>query len=135
MILLMTTAQPENSPWGAANRIPPIGLAYVAAALEKASFEVELVDNYLLNKPTDYVESEVKRLNPEIVGVSCSSNTYQRAVETAKAVKETLPSCKLVVGGPHPSIMPESMLDHPEIDYVVLGEGERAMTELTAHIT
>lgn len=134
MILLMTTAQPANSPWGTANRIPPIGLAYVAAALEKADFEVTLIDNYLLNEPADYIKSEVERLKPEIVGVSCSSNTYQRAVETAKAVKEAHPSCKLVVGGPHPSIMHESMLQHPEIDYVVLGEGERAMTELSTHI-
>lgn len=131
----MTTAQPANSPWGTANRIPPIGLAYVTAALEKADFEVTLIDNYLLNKQTDEIKSEIRRLNPEIVGVSCSSNTYQRAVETAKAVKEALPSCKLVVGGPHPSIMPESMLEHPEIDYVVMGEGERAMTELSTHIT
>ncbi len=131
----MTTAQPEDSPWGTANRIPPIGLAYVAAALEKAEFEVTLIDNYLFNKPVKYIQSEVKKLEPEIVGVSCSSNTYQRAVETAKAVKEAYSSCKLVVGGPHPSIMPESMLQHPEIDYVVMGEGERAMTQLTTRIT
>lgn len=131
----MTTAEPENSPWGTANRIPPIGLAFVAANLEKTGFEVTLLDNYLLNKSTDEIKSELKKLNPEIVGVSCSSNTYKRAIETAVAVKEALHSCKLVVGGPHPSIMPESMLQHPQIDYVVLGEGERAMAQLATHIT
>jgi radical SAM superfamily enzyme YgiQ (UPF0313 family) len=45
------------------------------------------------------------------------------------------PSCKVVVGGWHPSYLPDSMLQHPEIDYVVVGEGERAMVELAAHIT
>jgi anaerobic magnesium-protoporphyrin IX monomethyl ester cyclase len=134
VILLMTTAPPAWSPWGAAHRIPPLGLAYVAAALEKGGFEVEILDNYMLNKPIEDVKLEVKRLTPEIVGIGCSSNTYQRCVETAKAVKEVLPSCKVVVGGPHPSFMPDSMLQHPEIDYVVMGEGERAMVALANNI-
>src|SRR3972149_5959480 len=130
----MTTAPPEKSPWGAANRIPPLGLAYIAAVLEKEGFEVEILDNYMLNKPIEDVKLQVKKLNPEIVGITCSSNTYQRCVETAKAVKEVLPSCKVVVGGPHPSFMPDSMLQHPEIDYVVIGEGERAMVGLAKNI-
>ena len=131
----MTTAQPSNSPWGTANRELPLGLAYIGAVLEKEGFEVEIFDNYLLNKSIDAIKLEIKRLAPEIVGITCSSNTYQRCVETAKAVKEVLPSCKVVVGGPHPSIMPESMLQHPEIDYVVLGEGELAIVELATGIT
>src|SRR4030067_112553 len=130
MIFLMTTAPPEKSPCVIANKIPPLGLAFVAAALEKDGFKVEMLDNYLLNKSINDVKQTVKRLSPEIVGIGCSSNTYQRCVETAKAVKEVLPSCKVVVGGWHPSCMPETMLKHPEIDYVVMGEGERAMVNL-----
>jgi anaerobic magnesium-protoporphyrin IX monomethyl ester cyclase len=131
----MTTAPPEKGPWIHGRRFLPIGLAYVAAALEKIGFQVDMLDNYLLEKPIDEVKSELKRLNPEIVGITCSSATYSRCVETAKAVKETLPSCKVVVGGWHPSYEPESMLQHSEIDYVVIGEGERAMVELATHIS
>jgi radical SAM superfamily enzyme YgiQ (UPF0313 family) len=115
--------------------VPPLGLAYVAAALEKAGFHAEIFDNYQLKKPIDYVKLEIKRLDPDIVGITCSSVTYQRCVETAKAVKEVKPSCKVVVGGWHPSYLPDSMLQHPEIDYVVVGEGERAMVELATLIT
>jgi len=135
VILLMTTAPSKKSPWGLPKRLPPLGLAYVAAALEKAGFQVEILDNYQLKKPIDYVKLEIERLSPEIVGITCGSVTYKRCIETAKAVKEVLPSCKVVVGGWHPSYMPDSMLQHPEIDYVVLGEGERAMVELTTNIT
>ena len=131
----MTTAPPENSPWSVPIRLPPLGLSYVAAALEKADFKVEMLDNYLLQKPIDDVKQMVKKLNPEIVGITCSSASYPRCVETAKAVKEALPSCKVVVGGWHPSYMPETMLQHPEIGYVVIGEGERTMAELATYIT
>jgi len=130
----MTTAPPLNSPWGVSGRLPPLGLAYVAAALEKADFQVEILDNYHIKKPIEDVKLEIKRLEPEIVGITCGSVTYRRCIETAKAVKEVLPSCKIVVGGWQPSYMPESLLQHPEIDYLVMGEGERAMVELANNI-
>ncbi len=130
----MTTAPPLKSPWGMAGKLPPLGLAYVAAALEKNGFHVEIFDNYLLERPIEEVKLEVRKRAPEIVGITCSSLTYTRCVETAKAVKEACPSCKVVVGGPHPSYMPQTMLEHEEIDYVVIGEGEQAMVNLVASI-
>jgi anaerobic magnesium-protoporphyrin IX monomethyl ester cyclase len=135
LILLMTTSLPEKSPWGFTEKLPPLGLAYVAASLEKNGFQVDIFDNYLFERPIEEVKSEVKKRSPEIVGITCSSLTYSRCIETAKAVKELYPSCKVVVGGPHPSYMPQTMLDYTEIDYVVIGEGERAMAQLAASIT
>jgi radical SAM superfamily enzyme YgiQ (UPF0313 family) len=131
----MTTAPPLKSPWGMAGKLPPLGLAYVAAALEKDGYQVEIYDNYLLEQPIEEVKSEVRKRSPEIVGIACSSLTYERCIETAKAVKEACPSCKVVVGGPHPSYMPQTLLEHEEVDYVVIGEGEHAMVQLTASIT
>ena len=135
VILLMTTPPPESSPWGVPAKVPPFGLAYVASALEKAGFTVEVLDNYQLQNTVDKVKQEIKKHGPEIVGISCSSVTYQKCVETAKVVKEVKPSCKVVAGGWHPSFVPESMLQHPEIDYVVIGEGENSMVELATYIT
>ena len=131
----MTTAPPEKSPWGMAGKLPPLGLAYVAGALEKSGYSVEIFDNYLMERSIEEVKLEVRKRQPEIVGITCSSLTYTRCIETAKAVKEACPSCKVVVGGPHPSYMPQTMLQHQEIDYVVIGEGEQAMVQLVASIT
>jgi len=131
----MTTAPPEDSPWIFGRKLPPLGLAYIGAALEKADFQVEIIDNYMHRKPINYIKSEVRRLAPEIVGMTCGSVTYQPCIKAAKAIKEVLPSCKVVVGGWHPSYLPDSMLQHPEIDYVVMGEGERAIVELANCIT
>jgi radical SAM superfamily enzyme YgiQ (UPF0313 family) len=130
----MTTAPPENAPWYLGRKFPPLGLSYVAAALGKTGFEVQVLDNYLLKLPIADVQNHVKKLNPEIVGITCSSATYHKCVETAAAIKAVSPHTKIVVGGWHPSYMPDSMLDHPEIDYVVMGEGERAMVELATYL-
>ena len=135
MILLINPAPPPGSPWYIGQKVPPLGLAYVAAALEKEGFLVEIVDNYLLEKPIEYVKQRVRILSPQVVGITCNSVSYKGCIETAKAVKEVLSSCKVVVGGPHPSYLPESMLQHQEVDYVVMGEGERAMAKLAAGLT
>jgi anaerobic magnesium-protoporphyrin IX monomethyl ester cyclase len=135
MILLMTTAPPENGAWILGKRLPPIGLMYVASALEKAGFEVEMLDNYLMKKPVEEVKAFIAQKQPSIVGITCGSATYPRCVETAKAIKEVKPNCKIVVGGWHASYMPDSLLAHSEIDYVVMGEGERAISQLAKVIT
>jgi anaerobic magnesium-protoporphyrin IX monomethyl ester cyclase len=131
----MTTAPPPHSPWGLSGKLPPLGLAYVGAALEKADFQVQILDNYNIRKPIEEVKKEIERLEPEIVGITCGSVTYRPCIETAKAVKEVLPSCKVVVGGWQPTYMPESLLQHKEIDYLVMGEGEHAIVELADSIT
>ncbi len=126
----MTPAPPTKGPWIHGRRFVPMGLAYVAAALEKNGFQVQLLDNYLLEKPIEEVKAEVAKLNPKMVGITCSSVTYSRVIETAKAVKEIVSDCKIVVGGWHASYEPETLLKNPEVDYVVMGEGERAMVQL-----
>jgi anaerobic magnesium-protoporphyrin IX monomethyl ester cyclase len=135
IVLLMTTAPPENGAWYLGKRLPPIGLMYVAAALEKAGFKVQMLDNYLMKKSTEEIKQLITQVNPEIVGITCGSATYPRCVETSKAIKQVKPDCKIVVGGWHASYMPDSLLANSEIDYVVMGEGERAISELAAAIT
>jgi anaerobic magnesium-protoporphyrin IX monomethyl ester cyclase len=130
----MTTSPPENGAWYLGKRLPPIGLMYIAAALEKAGFEVQMLDNYLMKKSANEIKQLVKNLNPKIVGITCGSATYARCVETAKAIKEVSPNCKIIVGGWHASYVPDSLLANQEIDYVVMGEGERAITQLATCI-
>ncbi|HEY9754635.1 MAG TPA: cobalamin-dependent protein, partial [Oculatellaceae cyanobacterium] len=133
-ILLMTTAPPEKDTWYHGKRLPPLGLMYVASALEKAGFTVQMLDNYLMNKPLAEVKELITKLDPMMVGLTCGSATYARCVETAKLIKETKPTCTVVVGGWHASYLPETLLSHPEIDYAVMGEGERAITRLATAI-
>ena len=64
-VLLMTTAPPENGAWYLGKRLPPIGLMYVAAALEKAGFKVQMLDNYLMKKSTEEIKQLITKLTLE----------------------------------------------------------------------
>jgi anaerobic magnesium-protoporphyrin IX monomethyl ester cyclase len=134
-VLLMTTAPPSGAPWYLGKKLPPLGLSFVAGSLEKAGFQVQVLDNYMLNKSFEEVKELVKKMGPDIVGITCGSATFRRCVQTAQAIKEALPTCKVVVGGWHASYVPDSILEIPEIDYVIMGEGEQAMVELATQLT
>jgi anaerobic magnesium-protoporphyrin IX monomethyl ester cyclase len=131
----MTTAPPSNAPWYLGRKLPPLGLAFVAGYLEKSGFQVEILDNYMLNKPIQEVKQIIASKKPQVVGITCGSATFHRCIETATAIKEVDPKCKVVVGGWHASYAPDSLLEQNVVDYVVMGEGEQAMAELSTYIT
>jgi radical SAM superfamily enzyme YgiQ (UPF0313 family) len=130
----MTTAPPSDAPWFHGKRLPPLGLMYVAASLEQAGHEVQMLDNYLMQQSIEEVQQLVLKLQPAIVGITCGSATYKKCIETAKAIKQVTPQCRIIVGGWHASYMPENLLETPEIDYAVMGEGEQAIVDLASFL-
>ncbi len=109
-------------------RFPPLGLGYVAAALKKRGFEVELVDCTFLTL-SEAVE-RVKWAKAQITGFYSMFSMKKTTLELATAIKNAcLGDCGLlVVGGPLPSWNPKSFLDI--FDVVAVGEGEETIVEL-----
>ena len=78
----------------------------------------------------DAIEQDIALLAPDIVGISSLFTAYFReALEVAKRVKQRL-NIPVVLGGSHVSAVPETVLSHPAVDYVIRGEGERPLVEL-----
>lgn len=113
------------------NPYPPLGIAYLAAVMEKNNYyDVRIFDFSLYSeKDLDIKINEVVDFQPDIVGITCMTNTYSNALEIAKRLKKRL-DVPIVAGGPHPSIYPKDTLKNPEIDFVVIGEGEYTALEL-----
>lgn len=128
-LMLINPHPTDDSPFYVGEKLPPLGLAFLASVLRKNGFEVGIFDNYLFRKSVNEVVKIIKRRDPSMVGITCSSMTYQPCVRLAEKIKEEL-SVPIVVGGPHPTVLRETMLQHSFIDYVVLGEGEYTLLEL-----
>jgi len=78
-----------------------------------------------------YIEREAKKSNAPLVGISSLFTAYsEEALEVAGIVRRALPESKIVLGGHHPTVIPQAVLQCGEIDYVIRGEGEAAMVEL-----
>jgi len=77
------------------------------------------------------IESTLKDINPDIIFSSCLTDSRLSSFKLAKIAKDLNPSVINVVGNAHATAMYEQILDnYPEIDYVVLGEGEITCLEL-----
>ena len=112
---------------------PPLGLAYLASALEEKGHEVKIVDSLAMGYDLEAVEKSIKRFDPELVGITATTPAIYDAYRVANVAKQINPNCLTVLGGPHATFTAvETLAECPQIDVVVKGEGEQAMVELAS---
>jgi radical SAM superfamily enzyme YgiQ (UPF0313 family) len=115
------------------NRMVPIGLLSIASYLEANGLEV-LVHDCLGPGAPETIEANVARvlsLEPDLVGFSTTTSGFLDAYEMARRIREARPAVKNVFGGIHVSGLGAPLMERfPEIDHLVLGEGERTLLEL-----
>jgi anaerobic magnesium-protoporphyrin IX monomethyl ester cyclase len=115
---------------------PLIGLATMAAVLEKNGYEVAVVDCPRLHMTHEDLKREIVRLEPDIVGITCVTATFPSALQVARVIKESNSRTLIALGGPHATFMDRQILsEEPEVDIVVRGEGEQTILELASHVS
>ncbi len=113
----------------------PIGLAYIAAVGEQKGWEVEIIDAEAMRYSLGDIEREISRLQPDVIGITCTTPLYPIAAKIAKIAKAINPQIKTILGGPHINAMPEDSLSKsPMVDIVVFGEGEATFSELLDYL-
>lgn len=111
----------------------PLGILAVATPLIRAGFEVVLIDSTITPDFKQRVLTEVQ--DALCLGISLVTGPMIReTVEIARAVKAWDPDFPIVLGGWHPSLLPQQTLEAPYLDYIVRGQGEDAFLELVNHI-
>lgn len=112
--------------------IPNIGFGYLATAVKNNTpYTVELIDALKLNLTIDDTAKMIIKNNPTFVGFQMMSRDAKNVSEICKKIKSLKPHLMTIVGGPHPSGVPEFVLKNsPEIDFLVMGEGETPLIKL-----
>ena len=112
------------------NSYPPLGLAYLAAFLERDDHDVRILDLGLdPGIPLDVDIQRVVEFGPDLIGITAMTSNYESALETCSKLKAAL-AAPIVIGGPHATLFPERVLQEPSFDYAVFGEGEDTLCEL-----
>lgn len=108
---------------------PPLGLASLAGTLQAAGFGVRIVDGCRTGWAG--VKAELETCRPDLVGITCLTPGRKKALACARLAREILGQCTVVLGGAHPTLMYRQLLEnYPEVDLVVVGEGELALLEI-----
>lgn len=134
----------------------PLGLATMASVLHQQGHHVEIFDaehsphtdslswgqaSKLCDLYGDALKDDahpvwheivnyVQGFKPAVVGISVLSVKVASAFKIARLCKEIDPDVIIIVGADHPTIFPSIVLENPDIDFVVRGEGERTVSEL-----
>lgn len=118
----------------------PLGLAYIAGALREKGYSISTLDltaraTLEKRKCEEILNEELKRQNPDIVGITSTSPTHKNALYVARLVKQ-FRNIPIIKGGVHETNCAETTLrNNPEIDYSVIGEGEETIVELVERIS
>lgn len=153
MKILLINPPIEMSRGEVVSVIAPLGLAYIAAVLEKDGHQVEILDFLALSwknpmilrrgrervqlyaLPDSFIYDYLKKFAPEIVGISnLLSATEKESLKLAQKIKKVLPKTKVIVGGSNASVRPLIFIKDANVDFVCIGEGEETMRELVKNL-
>jgi len=112
----------------------PLGLSYIAAALEQAGHEVHVTDASLHDLSVEETVERALASDPQFLGVGCTTPLYHQAVAIIDAVKRRVPSITAIMGGPHVSALPIATLETSLADFVCIGEGEESVVAVVDHV-
>jgi len=116
---------------GVGNRLPNLGLAYLAAFLRQEGIDVAIIDAAALGLSVTDTAAAIAAYRPAVCGLTATTLALNSAAEVAAKVKLALPQCSTWIGGAHVSSRPEETLSaHWSFDFAVLGEGELTAWEL-----
>lgn len=139
-VLLATPIATAEELWGqykdGAGAYMPLGLLSIAGVGIKSGFDTQICDASTLGMSSEEFREYLKIGRFDVIGLgNCYTALAHLVFATAQVCRQTLPRCKIVLGGIHPTLFPRETLEAcPEADFVVYGEGEHTFRELLEFI-
>jgi radical SAM superfamily enzyme YgiQ (UPF0313 family) len=110
---------------------PPLGLLQLAGSLLRRGHRVRIIDGEPALLGVERLVRLILAERPDFVGVTSTTPEIDLVRRLVSAVKRSRPRIVTVLGGAHASALPEATLELiPELDHVVVGEGENAIVAL-----
>ena len=146
-ICLINPPRIHPTSWGKPTVYQPWDIAYVAALLER-QHKVSIIDapteglrnleridetKFRVGLKNEEIKDRIRRLSPDVVGINIPFSGWSKAAfEVATLAKSVDKDIITVLNGLHPSTRPVVCLNQPNVDFVVIGEPEYTMFELTS---
>lgn len=113
--------------------VPVLGLAYLAAVLEKNRIPVEILDANAMRLSWSEFRKAIKYRKPEIIGFTGTTPVIDTTYQAARISR---PYARYqVLGGPHANLFGQAVFkETADFDYLVVGEGENTFLELVRYL-
>ncbi|MDP2727496.1 MAG: cobalamin-dependent protein [Dehalococcoidia bacterium] len=123
ILLVQPNSSPQNVGFNKLTMPEPLALELVAASVTQ--HEVRILDMRL----DPDLEAALAEFQPDVLGVTGFTADVPQAQQICHKTRTQLPSCRVVVGGHHASLRPDDF-NSPDVDFIVVGEGEFTFPEL-----
>src|SRR3989338_1122273 len=114
--------------------LPPLGIAYIAAMLEKDDHTVKIIDGPACASVFGYdfkdLEKDIADFSPDVVGVSASTSQLEHVKKAISIAKSVNKDCVVILGGTLISADPKALLGFEQVDFGVYGEAELTLSDI-----
>ena len=109
---------------------PPLGLLYLGRSLEDEGHTVKLIDQPLERYPIEKIKKTISSI--DAVGITVYTYAFHEAHNIIHSIREIDSDIPIIVGGPHPTFHPNTVLNEmPEVNVSLEGDGDEAIKEIT----
>jgi len=117
--------------WSDGSSMPPLGILYLAAALERVGITVDVVPADILRYSWQDIEKRIETFQPQLVGITTTTENRFQCFELTRRIKQLNTEIITVLGGPHISMAGKDTIQHiTEADILAIGEGEETIVDL-----
>jgi len=110
---------------------PPLGLLYLGEILSQEGHKIGIYDQDVTGASPVEILNWVKKQDPEVVGLSPLSPSFEISMEIAKLIKDWNPNISIIIGNILATLCSDLILkEYPFVDYCVRGEAEETLPEL-----
>jgi anaerobic magnesium-protoporphyrin IX monomethyl ester cyclase len=120
-----------------AGHMMPLCFGYLAAYVRQRipELEFDITDAEALGLDIDGVLTRAAAFSADVVGITAPTPTIPYVARIARGLRRQNPRARIVLGGIHPSVMPEQTLaECPDVDFLVIGEGEESFADLVDNL-
>jgi radical SAM superfamily enzyme YgiQ (UPF0313 family) len=130
LIVPPSTYNPQRN-YDVYRQTPLEGVTSIALVLKAAGYEVSVLDTRDMNDPLGWLISQIDH-DSFFVGMTTFFNSFRFIKEFSVLFKKEFPQIPLVIGGPMATAAYRQFLTWTDVDIIVLGEGEKTVTELAS---
>jgi anaerobic magnesium-protoporphyrin IX monomethyl ester cyclase len=108
----------------------PLSLLAAAAPLVRDGHTVEIIDQAVDKNWEKTLRDRLQTRQPVLTGITSMTGAQLKGALRAAEMTREFGSVPVVFGGVHASLFPEGTLEHPHVDFVIVGESETALPDL-----
>jgi anaerobic magnesium-protoporphyrin IX monomethyl ester cyclase len=119
-----------SPPSDSLTQAPPVQLGYLASVLLENGYDTRIFDFKRIDLNKGKLFADLIAFKPDLVGISVITIEMPGTKRLVENIRKHLPYAKIVLGGVHPTVLPDETLTETAADFIIRGEGEKIIVNL-----